>query len=128
VDRKFSALQSKERKRQITAKNREEAWHRFGEWVRSGQIKLHPLTSVVLKKANSVLKQCHPAVPAPCSGRHSYGGLRSQPGFPFCTNDRRMRDAADVLAFPSFPKPKRPQLATLSHPSRCITKTKKSKK
>lgn len=99
----LSALQAKERNGQITAKDRAEAWQSFNEWVRSEQVTLHPLTSAVLKKANQVLAKCHPAVPLRALDAIHTAACDLSQDFPLCTNDRRMREAADVLGIPVFP-------------------------
>jgi predicted nucleic acid-binding protein len=99
----FSALQFKERNRQISAKDRAEAWKSFSGWVESEQIKLHPLTSVVLKKANNVLGKCHPTVPLRALDAIHTAACDLSQDFPLCTTDRRMRDAAGVLGIPVFP-------------------------
>lgn len=99
----FSALHFKERNQQITAKDRAAAWLSFSRWVESGQIKLHPLSNVVLKKANRAMELCHPAVPLRALDAIHTAACDLSQDFPLCTNDRRMRDAAGVLGIPVFP-------------------------
>ena len=60
----WSALMAKERNKAHSAQeHRAAAWRVFNERVQGKQIVLHPLNSVVLKKANQILARCHPAVP-----------------------------------------------------------------
>ena len=99
----LSALLSKERNRQITEKDRAQAWLSFSGWIESGQIKLHPLSYAVLKKAGHLLKRCHPAVPLGALDAIHTAACDLSQDFPLCTNDRRMRDAAAALGIPVFP-------------------------
>jgi predicted nucleic acid-binding protein len=98
-----SALQQKERAQQITPADGNRAWRVFREWVQSEQIVLHPLNGVVLKKANHILERCHPAVPLRTLDAIHTAACDLSQDFPLCTTDRRMRDAASVLAIPVFP-------------------------
>jgi predicted nucleic acid-binding protein len=99
----FSALRAKERCQLITAGEGEKAWRRFGSWVESGQIKMHPLNSLVLKRANHLIARCHPAVPIRALDAIHTAACDQSQDFPLCTNDRRMRDAAGILGIPLFP-------------------------
>src|SRR5678809_422661 len=53
----WSALLAKERNDAITARQRQSAWNVFTARVEEKQILLHPLNTVVLKKANHVLQR-----------------------------------------------------------------------
>ena len=99
----WSALLAKERNKAISAQQRAEAWRVFNERVQSKQLLLHPLNSVVLKKANWVLERCHPAVPLRALDAIHTAACDLSQDFPLCTTDRRMRDAAGVLGIPVFP-------------------------
>ncbi len=99
----WSALLAKERKKLITAQQRVEAWRVFTERVQSKQFRLHPLNSIVLKKANQILEQCHPAVALRTLDAIHTAACDLSQDFPLCTTDRRMRDAAGVLGIPVFP-------------------------
>ena len=57
----FSALLRKERDKHINSTQRAEAWRAFNERLGLRDIVLHPISSVLLKKANHVLERCHPA-------------------------------------------------------------------
>jgi hypothetical protein len=94
---------AKERNKHISARQRAAAWRVFNEWVLEKQILLHPLNSVVLKKANHILEQCHPAVPLRTFDAIHTAACDLSQDFPLCTTDRRMRDAAGVLQIPVFP-------------------------
>ena len=99
----WSALLAKERKKLITARQRAEAWRVFNERVQSKQLRLHPLNSIVLKKANQVLEQCHPLVALRALDAIHTAACDLSQDFPLCTTDKRMRDAAGVLGIPVFP-------------------------
>lgn len=99
----WSALLAKERNKKITAHQRVKAWRVFNERVQSKQILLHPLNSIVLKKANRVLEQCHPAVALRALDAIHTAACDLSQDFPLCTTDRRMREAAAVLGIPLFP-------------------------
>jgi len=99
----WSALLSKEGNQQITSKQRVAAWKLFDEWVNTEQILLHPLNIVTLKKANQVLTVCHPKVRLRTRDAIHSAGCDLSQDFPFCTTDRRMRDAAELLKIPVFP-------------------------
>jgi len=99
----LSALNGKERKKLISAAQRKLAWETFNERVQAKQIFLYPLNSVVLKKANHILEQCHPAVPLRTLDAIHTAACDLSQDFPLCTTDRRMREAAGVLQIPVFP-------------------------
>jgi predicted nucleic acid-binding protein len=99
----WSALLAKERNKLISPRQRASAWRVFNERVQEKQILLHPLNGVVLKKANHILEQCHPAVPLRTLDAIHTAACDLSQDFPLCTTDRRMRDAAGVLQIPVFP-------------------------
>ncbi|MGB8169672.1 MAG: type II toxin-antitoxin system VapC family toxin [Chthoniobacteraceae bacterium] len=100
----WSALLAKERNKHISAQQRAKAWRVFNERVHAKQLLLHPLNSVVLKKANHVLERCHPAVPLRTLDAIHTAACDLSQDFPLCTTDKRMRDAAAVLGIPLFPE------------------------
>jgi predicted nucleic acid-binding protein len=103
VSEVLAALLGKERNKLITATQRVEAWQTFQERVRAREFVLHPINSVVLKKANYVLERCHPAVPLRTLDAIHTAACDLSQDFPLCTTDKRMRDAAAVLGIPVFP-------------------------
>jgi predicted nucleic acid-binding protein len=106
----WSALLAKERNRHVSRPQRIAAWRVFTERVQAKEILLHPLNSVVLKKANQVLERCHPSVPLRTLDAIHAAACDLSQDFPLCTTDRRMRDAAGILGIPLFP-PAEPQPA-----------------
>ena len=71
--------------------------------ARTGSTFFHPISSVLLKKANHVLERCHPAVPLRTLDAIHTAACDLSQDFPLCTTDKRMRDAAGVLGIPVFP-------------------------
>lgn len=99
----WSALLAKERNKAISAKQRAEAWQVFMERLQTKQFVLQPLDKTVLKRANHILQRCHPAVPLRTLDAIHTAACDLSHDFPFCTTDKRMRDAARVLGIPVFP-------------------------
>jgi predicted nucleic acid-binding protein len=100
----WSALLAKERNKAISRRDRAAAWQVFLERVQLKQIILHPLDSVVLKKANHLLERCHPAVPLRTFDAIHAAACDLSQDFPLCTTDQRLRDAAELLGIPLFPE------------------------
>jgi predicted nucleic acid-binding protein len=100
----WSALLSKERIRQITARHRAAAWSVFNERILTQEIQIHPLGSVTLKKANGILEICHPKVPLRTLDAIHLAACDLSQDFPLCTTDARMREAAKVLKIPVVPE------------------------
>lgn len=99
----LSALLGKERNKLISVRQRSAAWRLFNERVAAQEITLHPLNSIVLKKARHFLERCHPAVALRTLDAIHTATCDLAQDFPLCTNDRRMREAAGVLGIPVFP-------------------------
>jgi predicted nucleic acid-binding protein len=100
----WSALLAKERDKRISAPQRVRAWEIFQDRVESQQFLLHPISSVVLKKANRMLMSCHPKVPLRTLDAIHTAACDLSQDFPLCTTDLRMRAAARVLGIPVFPE------------------------
>ncbi len=101
----WSALLAKERSQRISHPQRTAAWRVFEERVALKQLLLHPLNSVVLRKANRLLERCYPSVPLRALDAIHIAACDLSQDFPLCTTDRRMRDAAKLLGLPLFPDP-----------------------
>jgi predicted nucleic acid-binding protein len=100
----WSALLAKERTGKITRPQRERAWRAFSEMINGGSLELHPLQSVVLRKANHQLEQCHPAVALRTLDALHLAACDLTQDFPLCTTDERLRQAAALLKMPLFPE------------------------
>jgi predicted nucleic acid-binding protein len=99
----FSALLSRERAGKISVPDRRRAWHEFEARVDAGEIKIEPLNSIVMRKANHLLEKCHPRV-ALCSLDAIHLATADLcHDFPLTTTDERLRDAASLLGFKIFP-------------------------
>jgi len=99
----WSTLLRKEQQREITKIQRVKAWDAFQDKMQARQIRLHPMESRVLKKANHILESCHPKVPLRTLDAIHTAACDLSQDFPLCTTDRRMRDAARMLKIPVFP-------------------------
>jgi len=100
----WSALLTKERNRQITARNRAAAWRVFIDRIQTKEIEMHPLGRVTLKKANGILEICHPKVPLRTLDAIHLAACDLSQDFPLCTTDARMHEAARVLRIPVIPE------------------------
>jgi predicted nucleic acid-binding protein len=99
----WSTLLAKERSGSITSEQRVRAWNVLQERVQTEEIWLHPISSVVLRKAEQVLQRCHPAVPLRTLDAIHAAACDLSQDFPLCTTDKRMRAAAAVIGIPVFP-------------------------
>jgi predicted nucleic acid-binding protein len=101
----FSALLRKERERQIGAAHRRRAWTQVERDVAARRLNLVTLTSDVLIRANGILGACHPAIALrSLDAIHLASAERSQ-SWPVCSNDGRLRAAAERLGLPLAPLP-----------------------
>lgn len=101
----FSALLRKERERQIGAAHRRRAWAQVERDVAAHRLNLVTLTSDVLIRANGILGACHPAIALrSLDAIHLASAERSQ-SWPVCSNDGRLRAAAEQLGLPLAPLP-----------------------
>ncbi len=99
----FSALLARERTGQISSADRRRAWKEFQARLESGEIRLEPLDSTVLRKAVHLLDRCHPNVPLRTLDALHLATADLCHDFPLTTTDGRMRDAAKLLGFQLFP-------------------------
>jgi predicted nucleic acid-binding protein len=102
----FSALLARERAGMISVLDRRRAWHEFEERVKAKEIKIEPLSSIVLRKATHSLEQCHPKVPLRTLDAIHLATADLCQNFPLVTTDARLRDAAILMGFDVFPAPK----------------------
>jgi predicted nucleic acid-binding protein len=100
----LSALLAKERNRLISTRQREEAWQYLLGKLQIGEIVLHPLDIITVKKAGQVLERCRPAVPLRTLDALHVAACDLTQDFPLCTTDKRMRSAARSLGIPVFPE------------------------
>jgi predicted nucleic acid-binding protein len=101
----FSALLRTERERQISAAHRQRAWAQVERDVADHRLNLVTLTTEVLIRANGILAVCHPKIALrSLDAIHLSSAERSQ-SWPICSNDGRMRLAAEQLGLPLGPLP-----------------------
>jgi predicted nucleic acid-binding protein len=99
----FSALLARERAGKISVMDRRRAWHEFESRLEAGEIKIEPLSSIVLRKARHSLERCHPKVPLRTLDAIHLATADLCHDFPLTTTDGRLRDAATLLGFKIFP-------------------------
>ena len=99
----FSALLARERAGKISITDRRRAWHEFESRVAAGEIKIEPLNSIVLRKANHLLEKCHPKVALRSLDAIHLATADIAHHFPLATTDGRLRDAATLMGFKIFP-------------------------
>jgi predicted nucleic acid-binding protein len=101
----WSALLAKERNDTVTLNERDGAWQRFSRRIDEGSIILVAITDLILKRANRILAQVHPHVPLRALDALHLASCDQMQEWPLCTNDQRMRGAAERLRFPLTPLP-----------------------
>lgn len=101
----LSALLRKERERSISAAHRKRAWQQVERDVDHRRLNLVRISTDVLVGANAILVACHPALPLRSLDAIHLAAARECRSWPLCTNDERMRRAAQGLAIPLCPLP-----------------------
>ena len=99
----FSAMLARERAGKISSADRHRAWREFQDRVSAKEIRIEPLNSIVLRKANQMLDQCHPEVPLRTLDALHLATVDLCQDFPLATTDARLRDAAEIINVPVFP-------------------------
>jgi len=98
-----SALLAKERAGQISSAQRQQAWTLFQSWADRDILELDLLHTRTLRSAHRILMTTHPQVPLRTLDAIHLAACDLAQDFPLCTTDRRMREAATILAMPLFP-------------------------
>lgn len=96
----WSALLAKERAGSLTPESRQRVWEIFESHLLDDVVELIELNGHVVREAAEMIARVHPQVPLrTLDAIHlaTFAGLDSGPLF---TGDRRMIDAARLLAFP----------------------------
>ncbi len=99
----FSALLARERAEKISVADRRNAWNEFETRVASHEIKMEPISAVVLRKAAHVLEQCHPKIPLRTLDAIHLAAADLCQDFPLVTTDARLREAAKLMGLSVFP-------------------------
>ena len=102
----ISALLARERDGKISTADRRRAWHEFEARVAAGELKIEPLNSIVLRKANHLLEKCHPKAPLRSLDAIHLATADITHHFPLATTDGRLRAAAKLMDFKIFPDAK----------------------
>ena len=96
----WSALLAKERNGLLDPRHRAQAWAEFERNVEEETIRLVPLTIPIFRKVNRILEACHPHIPLRSLDAIHLACCDHVQEWPLCTNDKRMRQAAEHLNFP----------------------------
>ena len=101
----YAALLRKERDRAITRKHRKAAWKQVGLDVTERRLALLPVTRALLDRASSILESCQPAIALRSLDAIHLAAAAECASWPLCTNDVRMRLAAERMGYPLVPLP-----------------------
>ena len=101
----WSALLAKERAGSLTTEQRRKIWAAIDRNVMSDVIELLPMGPAIFKRANRILEVCHPKVPLRSLDALHLASADQSQDWPLATDDKRMRDAAEMLGFPLTPLP-----------------------
>jgi predicted nucleic acid-binding protein len=96
----YSALLRKQREGAISAAHRRRAFARVDADVAARRLSLLPVSREVLTTANVILDACSPHVALRSLDALHLASAREIGSWPLCTNDGRMRAAAERLALP----------------------------
>ena len=101
----YAALLRKERERAITTKHRKAAWRQVELDVTERRLALLPVTRALLDRANFILESCQPAIALRSLDAIHLAAAAECASWPLCTNDVRMRLAAERMGYPLVPLP-----------------------
>lgn len=100
----MSALLTKERQGLLSRVQGQMATALFDEKLAAGEIALLPLEGPTYLRARRFLEVCHPSAPLRSLDAIHLAACDEHQAFPLCTNDSRLRAAADRLGIPVFPE------------------------
>lgn len=101
----WAALIAKERNQGITAELRRQAWRRFERYYLEDIFDLASLSDAVVRRANWITERVHPAVPLRSLDALHLATADQLQDWPLVTGDRRMRDAAKLMGYPTCDLP-----------------------
>lgn len=96
----WSALLAKERHGQLTPEARQRVWQLFEIHLLEDAVELIELDGVVVREAAEMIARVHPMVPLRTLDAIHLATFANLDAGPLFTNDRRMIDAARLLALP----------------------------
>ena len=99
-----SAILTKERTGRISVAEREFALSRFETMHDDEFLRLHPLSSGVVRHAAGLLVSCHPEVALRSLDAIHLATAMMHPRGPICTNDAKLRAAAKRMSVRCFPE------------------------
>lgn len=104
----FSALLAQERAGKIASADRRRAWSEFVSRIERGEIRLEPLTLLVLRKAGQLLARGHPKVPLRTLDAIHLATVELCQDVPLATTDLHMRNAGALMGLDLFPPDQSP--------------------
>ncbi len=96
----WSALLAKERNGHLTAEARQRVWQLFEIHLLEDAVELIELDGVVVREAAEMIARVHPQVPLRTLDAIHLATFANLDAGPLFTNDRRMLEAARLLALP----------------------------
>jgi uncharacterized protein len=96
----WSALLAKERKGELAPENRQRVWELFENHLLDDVIELVEIDGVVIREAAEMMARVHPQVPLRTLDAIHLATFANIEAAPLFTTDRRMTEAARLLAFP----------------------------
>ena len=101
----YAALLRKERESVITSRQRKAAWRQVELDVTLRRLALVPVTRSLLDRANAILETCRPTIALRSLDAIHLAAAAERASWPLCTNDVRMRLAAEHMGYPLVPLP-----------------------
>jgi len=99
-----SAILIKERAGLVSAAQRKPAFARFESLLEEQMLRLHPLSSAVIRHAAGLLTSCHPEVALRSLDAIHLSTAMMHPRGALCTMDGKLRAAAKRMNVPCFPE------------------------
>lgn len=99
-----SAILIKERTGQISVAHRKSAIVRFESMHKEEAIRLHPLSSAVVRHAAGLLTSCHPQVALRSLDAIHLATAVMHPRGAFCATDGKLRAAAKLMSVSCYPE------------------------
>lgn len=103
----WAGLMAKERTQAISPELRRQAWSRFERHFLEDVFDLATISDAICRRANWILERVHPQIPLRSLDALHLATADQLQDWPLVTNDRRMRDAASLMAYPLSELPPR---------------------
>ena len=101
----WAALAAKEPARSITRGIRTDAWRTFEQDVTEDRIGMVSISDAIVRRANSIIERVHPHVVLRSLDALHLASADQLQDWSLAAHDVRMRQAAELLAYPLTPLP-----------------------